>query len=164
MMGHEPAFAALPAEEQAQILLLADGSIGRAKLLCDAKERKPHIARREQADALVLALLKTRDSTAKVAQLNLLTAKKDSAASGGKREELLALLCEVQSALRDLILLKRAETVSLGFYTDRDAARELCDSTSVQGLLLLYDRVENTRRQLLRNANVRLALTALLLT
>jgi hypothetical protein len=74
------------------------------------------------------------------------------------------LLGDVLTALRDLTLLKRSDVAPLCFYSDRAAAISLCDVASMPRLLHLCDRVEECRRRLLRNANVRLSLTSLFLT
>ncbi len=149
----ERAFAALTPDEQHQILLLADGSVGRARSLSDPKERKPLMEHRAVAASYVSAMLGRRDSDTVVGLLPLF---------GNKREEVTAILGDIQTALRDLILLKRSDEVTLRFYTDREGASELCSRTSMQTLLSLADAVEATRRRLGRNANVRLALTSLL--
>ena len=146
-------FAALPYEEQQQILLLADGSVGRALCLCDPKERTPLMERRSVAASYVKAVLGRRDYGAMVELMPLF---------GSKREEIIFLLFDIITALRDLVLLKRSDDITLRFYTDRQEATELCSHVSMQTLLSLIDSVETTRRQLLRNANVRLALTSLL--
>ena len=72
-------------------------------------------------------------------------------------------MSDVQHALRDLMLLKRTERAPLCFYTDTEAALALCDAISMQALLSLFEAIEATRKQLLRNANVRLSLTSLFL-
>ena len=82
---------------------------------------------------------------------------------GNKREEIVPVLEDVQTALRDLALLKRTENAPLCFYTDRDEALAICDRASLQAILGLADRVETCRRSLLRNANVRLSLITLFL-
>ncbi len=151
---NERAFVSLSEGEREEILMIAGGSIGRAKELLDAKERKPLLARRALAAAFVEQRITKRDSAS---ALELLSS------FGSKREDILPLLVDVQSALRDLTLLKRTESAPLCFYTDRDGALSLCDRASMQSLLHLFEAVESTRKQLMRNANVRLALTTLFL-
>ena len=151
---HERAFGQLSADEQDAVLVIANGSIGRAKELLDAKERKPYLARRELASAFVSAYFTGRDATAMLGLLGRF---------GTKREEVLLVLSDVQHALRDLMLLKRTERAPLCFYTDTEAALALCDAISMQALLSLFEAIEATRKQLLRNANVRLSLTSLFL-
>lgn len=152
---NERAFASLSEGEREEILMIAGGSIGRAKELLDAKERKPLLARRELAAAFVEQQLSAKDSARSLSLMS---------SFGTKREDILSLLDDVLTALRDLTLLKRAENAPLCFYSDRDTAFALCDVASMPRLLHLYDRVEECRRRLLRNANVRLSLTSLFLT
>jgi hypothetical protein len=147
------AFAMLPNEEQQQILLLADGSVGRALELINSAEREPLMQRRAVAASFVSAMLERRDAE-KMTEL--------MAGFGKSREDIMALLVDIETALRDLILLKRSDEVVLRFYTDPANATELGERVPMQTLLSLLDRAESTRRQLRRNANVRLALTALL--
>jgi DNA polymerase-3 subunit delta' len=147
------AFAMLPGEEQQQILLLADGSVGRALELLNSAEREPLMQRRAVAASFVSAMLERRDAE-KMTEL--------MAGFGKSREDIMALLVDIETALRDLILLKRSDEVVLRFYTDPASATELGERVPMQTLLSLLDRAESTRRQLMRNANVRLALTALL--
>ena len=154
LIQHERAFAQLSGEEQEAVLVIANGSIGRAKELLDAKERKPYLARRELALSFVSTYFGGRDSTAMLGLLSRF---------GTKREEVLLVLSDVQHALRDLMLLKRTEGAPLCFYTDVESALSLCDATSMQAFLALFEAVEACRRQLLRNANVRLSLTSLFL-
>ena len=109
--------------------------------------------RRAVAASFVSAMLERRDAE-KMTEL--------MAGFGKSREDIMALLVDIETALRDLILLKRSDEVVLRFYTDPASATELGERVPMQTLLSLLDRAESTRRQLMRNANVRLALTALL--
>lgn len=151
----ERAFASLPEAEREEILMIAGGSIGRAKELLDAKERKPLLSRRELAAAFVKQQISGKDSAEALSLM---------AQFGTKREEINSLLNDILIALRDLILLKRTEDAPLCFYPDRQAVAELSDGASMPRLLRLYDKVEHCRRRMTRNANVRLSLTSLFLT
>lgn len=153
LKAHDRAFAALSYEEQRHVLLLADGSVGRALSLSDPEQRNPLMERRAVAAAYVSTALGRRDNQA---MLDLLPS------FGTKREEIIALLVDIQTALRDLMLLKRSDGVTLCFYTDREEATELGSRVSMQTLLGLFDTVESARKQFMRNANVRLELTSLL--
>lgn len=155
LSSRDRSFAALPDEEQQQILLLSDGSVGRALVLTNEKKRAPLIERRAMAARCVSALL-GENGKYDVSVIPRLISD-----IGNKRDEVIPLIEDIQLALRDLILLKRADEVALRFYTDSDAALERVERVSVQALLSLYDTVETVRRQLLRNANVRLAMTSL---
>jgi hypothetical protein len=154
LMQTERAFAALSEAEREEILLIASGSIGRAKELLDPKERRPITTRRGLASAFVEQQTGKWDATG---ALTLMTRM------GSKRDEILPVLEDILTALRDLALLKRTELAPLCFYTDRERTLEICDSTSLQAILSLSERVESCRRALYRNANVKLALTTLFL-
>lgn len=155
LSAHDRTFAVLPDEEQQQILLLSDGSVGRALVLTNEKKRAPLIERRTLAARCVSVLL-GENGKCDVSVVPRLISD-----IGNKRDEVVPLLEDIQLALRDLILLKRADEVALRFYTEGGAALERVERVSVQALLSLYDTVEAARRQLLRNANVRLAMTSL---
>ena len=154
LTNKERAFSALSKAEQEEILMIAGGSIGRAKELLDPKERGPIVARRELASEFVEQQTGKWESTQALTLMTRL---------GSKREDILPVLESVQTALRDLALLKRTENAPLCFYTDREKALEMCDRASLQGILALSERVESCRKALLRNANVRLTLTTLFL-
>lgn len=153
-------FASLGEQEKREILLLSDGSIGRALVLADPKEREPLSERRQRAASYVSAVLGHADTETMLSLMADMGIKRDKVTV--KREELVALLEDILTALRDLILLKRADNVTLGFYTDEQTALELGARASIRSLLSMTDAVERVRRQLLRNANVRLAMTSLL--
>lgn len=155
LLATERSFAGLSEAEREEVLMIANGSIGRAKELLDAKERKPLIARRALAADFIRQQLVTKDSAASLSIM---------ASFGTKREDILLLLNDILTALRDLTLLKRTDGAPLCFYSDYATALDLCDGASMPRLLRLYDRVDACRRRLLRNANVRLSLTTLFLT
>lgn len=150
-----PSFRALSREQRDELLLLADGSVGRAIALLEEKERKPLLERREIAGDYLRAVLGGRD----LALLESVLSRLENA----KRDALVLQLEDIEAALRDLILLKRSERAPLRFYSDRSLAEELCERVSLSSLLALFDEVEGARAQLLRNANARLVLTSLLL-
>lgn len=73
-----------------------------------------------------------------------------------KREvfaERLSCLCE---AVTDLLLLKKSDTATLTFFSDRDFAVELCDRVSASFLYTLNTAVMTAAENNSRNANVRL--------
>ena len=84
-------------------------------------------------------------------------------AVGTGREEAVVLLAEAERALCDLLMLKKSDDAPLGFFTDRDAALELSARCSAGALLQWMEKTEQARGQLLRNGNVRLVLTELIL-
>lgn len=139
-------------DEFAAITLSADGCIGEALTLLDARRRKPILARRESA-AGFLALCGARRSPGEVlAALSALPQKRD---------EVNALLGLVSLGVRDLLAIKRAPAARLCFYTDRAAAEETAGGMSVQALLRLTDAIETARTALSRNANLRITMLTL---
>ena len=72
------------------------------------------------------------------------------------------ILWNMQSALRDLIALKKTASAPLIFYTDRESAMELAYTCSTALLLSLYQKLSTSVDNISRNANIRLTLTALL--
>lgn len=75
-----------------------------------------------------------------------------------KRDTLKEYLETLTLAIRDLILLKKSDDATLCFYYDREAAMELCDSTSLIFLYELESAVRQALEELSGNANVRLCL------
>jgi DNA polymerase-3 subunit delta' len=151
------AFASLPNEEQDELICMAGGSVGQALSLLDGRARKPLIERRRFA--------------AQVVQHGLRSGRRDTAASmelifgfGTVREEVASVLSLMQEALRDLILLKKSDNAPLLFYADRTLAQELSQASPVAALSALMQATEYTRTRILRNANVKLALSELLLS
>ena len=162
-LSSQRAYTMLPAEERRQLLLLADGRVGRALELLGGAERKLLLERRALAARCVTVLLGDRgkrDVGAVPELLSDIGIKKDKVAI--KREGLLLLLTDIQLAIRDLVLLKRAEEVALRFYVDREAAIDISERATLTSLLALYDEIERVRARILRNANVRLVMTDLL--
>ena len=139
-------------EEFGGILSIANGSIGRALELIDEKTREPLIKQRSIAANLVEYAL-SKNAYKLTDLLFSLTPKQD---------EIIPVLNNAQSALRDLILLKKNENATLCFYSDREIAEEISYSTGISSIMSVYDKIENTKSILLRNAGVKLALTSLI--
>lgn len=79
-----------------------------------------------------------------------------------KRDALREQLFAILDALRDLILLKKSETVTLTFFVDRNEAIDLCDRVSLPFLYGFYEAVQKAVDDSARNANVRLSLMRML--
>lgn len=136
----------------AAVTLAADGCIGEAMTLLDARRRKPILARRESA-ANFLRLCAGRHGSGEVlAAISALPQKRD------EMNELLGL---VSLGARDLLAVKRAPEARLCFYTDRAAAEETANGMSVQALLRLTEAIETARVSLSRNANLRITMLTL---
>ncbi|MBE6662757.1 MAG: hypothetical protein E7606_05730 [Ruminococcaceae bacterium] len=80
-----------------------------------------------------------------------------------KREALREQLFGLLDALRDLILLKKSESVCLTFFVDRNEAVDLCDRVSLPFLYGFYEAVQKAIDDSARNANVRLSLMRMLM-
>lgn len=139
-------------DEFDEILAISGGSIGRVLALSDEKERAPLVARRTKASALVYHTLK-KERSALVRLLCQLPAKQD---------ELLPVLTCAQSALRDLVALKRVPDAPLVFYSDRETASELAYSCSLHTLYRVYEAIDTAIDNISRNANIRLSLSSIL--
>ena len=81
----------------------------------------------------------------------------------GKRADVTETLHLLETALRDLILLKKWEGSPLCFFKDREESLELSTRFTSKLLFDLYDACEEALRQLERNSNVRLTLMNMML-
>ena len=147
-------FAAMTPEEQDELLCMAQGSVGAALGLLDGRTRKP-LAERRRFAARAVALCLTHSDT--------LQCMECIKGFGSAREEVLSKLTLMQEALRDLMLLKKSDTAPTVFYSNREEAQHIATQSAMLRLLALYESVERARTRILRNANIRLVLTALLL-
>ena len=135
-----------------ELLTLAAGSVGRGLELCEEKVRAPLLKERALAsDFIEKALTK-----------NYAPLVEAVVSFPRKQDELLPILSNMQSALRDLIALKNAPNSPLVFYTNRENATELAYANSTAALFALYDRLSVTIENISRNANIRLSLVSLL--
>ncbi len=139
-------------EEYFEIIAAADGSIGRALTLLDAKNRKPILLQRTNAKEFVRLCSSRKNSAATMKLLNGL---------GQKRDELTAQMNVILYCLRDLLLLKQTDSAPLCFFADREEALQLAYNFSTPDLLMLCKKIEECISSLQMNANVRLVLTTL---
>ena len=144
-----PEAARMPEEELAEIVTVADGSIGRAIALLDPKLYKPITERRRTAREFISLCMQKRVSAQAIRFLN---------AMGTKRDELTAQFNEILLCLRDLLLCKQSENAPLCFFASREEACTLAYSFTTPTLLALCESVQSTIEKLRLNANVRLAL------
>lgn len=129
------------------ITLAADGCIGSAQTLLDARRRKPVMARRESAERFLSLCAARRGAGEVLTALSALPQKRDEAS------ELFGL---ISLGARDLLAVKRAPEARLCFYTNRAAAEETAAGMSLQAVLRLIDALETARTALGRNANMRI--------
>lgn len=133
-----------------QVLMAAEGSIGKALDLLSPKESAPILAAKET----VLAFLEAAQAKGEKIPdaLN---------AFGSKRDEVSLRMQTLIKALRDLIAIKKCDpgTVSLCFFTDREQASAYAMRFSVQELIRWIGAVEAANDSItIYNANVRIVL------
>lgn len=131
----------------------AGGSIGAAKAALDPATVEALAERREIVRKIITA----------VASRVAYPALHEAFASlpQQKRQELCDLLLELSTALRDMILIKRAPKTALLYFADRTEAEELADSMGITRLFRFYEKLEEAVLALDRNANVNAVLTLL---
>ena len=141
----------LSAPKDYAVLLKSSGTgIGQALDYLVPSTFSPILEKRRFVEEFVTSAIYHRDM---LSFLPRFAAKRD-----GLREQLFAIL----NALRDLILLKKSETVSLTFFVDRNEAIDLCDRVSLPFLYGFYEAVQKAVDDSARNANVRLSLMCML--
>ncbi len=138
-------------DEFAELLLAAQGSIGRAKDLLDSKLRKPIMERRAAARELIELASSRRHGAAVLSFLSGL---------GQKREDLIQTLADMLLCVRDLLLCKQTEHAPLCFFANREEALSLACKFSSPALLGLATAITDCADRLRMNANVRLTMTS----
>lgn len=135
-----------------EIVVSADGSIGRALELLDPKLYKPLSERRELARTFARLCASPKNTGEMMRLINTLSSRRDELT-----EQLgIVLLC-----LRDLLLCKQTENAPLCFFSDREEAASLAYSFTTPALLTLCDSVSDAVDRLRANANVRLTIIAM---
>ncbi len=141
----------LPEADLEAVLMRADGCIGQALTLADAKAVKPIRKLRETCDAFMDACASRRTDGMPA----LLTR------FGPKRDAVLEAIALITLAVRDLILLRYSEDVRLKYYTDHAAAEELASRFTTRALLRLEAALGHAAESLEANGGVRLVLMQL---
>ena len=136
------------------LLFIADGRLGYAIELLDKKTRDSIFANRNEVKKLLSLLLRS----------NRTVAFESIGSFGKKRHEAINRITLLQYALRDLILLKKSEDLPLCFFEDAEEALELSTRFTSKSLLALYDAAARAKKDLESNANVKLALTNMMLS
>lgn len=142
---------ALSEEDLAAVLLRADGCIGQALTLADARSVKPIIKLRALCDEFMEACASRRYDTLPGVLGNF----------GSKRDGVAEAIAYVTLAVRDLILLRHGDTVKLKYYTDKPTADTLAARFTTRSLLRLYHALGKAADSLDGNGNVRLTLMQL---
>jgi DNA polymerase-3 subunit delta' len=138
-------------EDLDAVILRADGCIGQALTLADARAVKPVMKLRALCDELV--------ETCAARRYDRLPAVLNG--FGSKRDGVTEVISLVRLAVRDLILLRHGENVRLKYYTDRDAAEALACRFTTRTLLKLMSSLDHASDALEANGNVRLTLMKL---
>ena len=138
-------------EDLDAVILRADGCIGQALTLADARAVKPILKMREICDELMGIMAARRYDHLPAALTKM----------GNKRDGVMELMALMMLATRDLILLRHGDTVKLKYYTDLDSAEELACRFTTKSLLNLYNALEKAADALEANGNIRLTLMGL---
>ena len=157
LLENEPAAKTLREESPKDfetLLFIADGRLGYAIDLLDKKTRDGIFANRDEVKKLLSLLLRS----------NRAMAVESIGSFGKKRPEAISRITYLQYALRDLLLLKKSENLPLCFFEDAEEALELSTRFTSRSLLALYDAAERAKKDLETNANVKLALTNMMLS
>lgn len=141
----------LSEEDLNAVILRADGCIGQALTLADARAVKPILKMRETCDEFMATCAARRYDSLPAVLTRF----------GNKRDGVMELLALISLAARDLILLRHSDTVRLKYYTDRDSAEELACRFTTKSLLALDRAVGSAADSLEGNSNVRLTLMGL---
>ena len=132
-----------------EILMAADGNIGKALRFCERDSREEILDSREHVRRFIRALQKRASGEELVDIMN-------DFPTG--RTELCERLSLAELALRDLVLLKRSEYAPLCFYSDREEALTVSDGFSISALLGHISSCEKARIAVSRNANIKLTI------
>ncbi len=138
----------LSEEDLEAVILRADGCIGQALTLADARAVKPILRMREICDEF-MGVMAARRYDGIPAVLTRF---------GNKRDGVTELLSLIHLAARDLILLRHGDGVRLKYYTDRSAAEEFSCRFTTRSLLSLCAALEEAQDSLAGNGNIRLTL------
>ena len=136
-----------------ELLMSAGNGIGQALELLEPKSFAPVLERRKLVKDFVSCALDNSSREQAVALMR---------AFSTKREALSQELELIYSALRDILAVKKSDTVELCFYESMDTALELSERVSATRLVKLCDAVFEICERVEKNANVRLTLLSLL--
>ncbi len=138
----------LSEDDLSAVILRADGCIGQAITLSDARAVKPILKLREICDAFI-SVCASRRKEALPAVLSRF---------GNKRDGVMEVLSLAMLAVRDLLLLRHGENIRLKYYTDREEAEALASRFATKTLLRIYTALCHAAEAMEGNANIRLAL------
>ncbi len=134
-------------KEYLELIKASGGCIGKALDLLESKSFESVMQLRSFVTKFINAATNKSNTAEMISILNSFSSKRDVLA------DQLSLL---HTALRDLILQKKAECASLCFFADSDEAFEICDRVSLSFLFTLQNAVLSAIDECKRNANVKL--------
>ena len=136
---------------QGEVLMCADGCIGRAKeLLFDGKEDAKQM--RKTTENILRAIKPGTPYSELYLAIKALPSKKN---------ELTEALENLAVALRDLILLKFDKTAPLSFFTSRETGVSIAAQSTAKRLVAIYDVVKDATTDIYKNANTNATITSL---
>lgn len=128
------------------VIHAAGGRIGYALELLDARRRKALLDERRISQSII-SLLQNPNRAEVLGVI---------ASLGKTRNEVIKNLISIEYAVRDLMVLKKAENARLCFYYDKEYAQEISTHFTSIALMSLYDAITDTIADLDAGANVRL--------
>ncbi len=139
-------------DEFEELIISSRGTVGKAISLLDDRERRRVFSERAIAKEFIELSL----SRSKIRLFDMM------ASLGKKRAEICSRLTTVKCALRDLILLKKADSPELVFYSNTDEACELSARFTLERLMDMYSAINTAIDDLRANSNVRLTLLSMI--
>ena len=134
-----------------ELLMASEGTIGTALDLLEEKNLKQALEIRVLARDFINIIALPNNSESVMGILSRFDKK---------RENVMLQLLAIETALRDLIAVQRAESAPLLFFHNRSEAFTLSDSVSINKLIKIYDSLKKTQDAIQQNSNVRLSLTS----
>jgi len=131
----------------------SQGSIGKALSLMSSKEMSSVLKERQVVDGIINALVSKEGFVKLHSVFTLLPTK---------RVELIQELSLLYTAIRDLILLKKCESIPLIYYYDRDLAIDISKKAGINLLFTISDAVFGAIEDLNLNSNIGLTTNHLL--
>ncbi len=151
----DPSAATLKKErpqEYAEIVKLSSGFLGQAIELIDEKKRTPRLEARRIAKSFISEIPTRRSGKRSIEIISSFSKQRDI---------LLRQLSEIETAVRDLIVIRKCEDAPLCFFTSKDEATELSYKFNTRALMSLAGAVERAKTRLSSNSNVRLTIYSL---
>ena len=136
------------------VIMSAEGRLGEAMRLVNAKNADECKAQRDEVTALIRAL---RPGAPRAEIYSAVMSMQTT-----KRQELIDSIENVISAVRDLVAIQNSDSVKLLFFTSSSEAKRTSDEIGIQALISLYDALCEAHEYCSKNANIANILTNLL--